>query len=232
MFDVAELLTEYDRARAYTDQLWRDLSAEEVCWRPNENSSAIGWHLGHQAHVAHFMVRNLTAAEPSPDPALDQLMDSANPVPARGELPDLDRLISFRTTVAERVHARMADIDQGRTGAPAQLRIISQHLLTAVINHEYQHDRWIGEVRARDLGHALPDDPASGRLTQVDGYIMICSAFSTPLNDTSETSFSGGRIVNVTRPLRTPSSSLGNRPDVPRPVRRKIPDPALSSPRH
>ena len=126
------------------------------------------------------MVRNLTAAEPSPDPALDQLMDSANPEPARGELPHLDRLITFRTTVAERVHARMADIDQGRVGAPAQLRIISQHLLTAVINHEYQHDRWIGEVRTRDLGHALPDDPASGRLTQVDGYTMVCSAFSTP----------------------------------------------------
>jgi len=29
--------------------------------------------------VAHFMVRNLTAAEPSPDPDLDALMDAANP---------------------------------------------------------------------------------------------------------------------------------------------------------
>jgi uncharacterized damage-inducible protein DinB len=193
MFDVAELLMEYDRARAYTDQLWRDLSAEEVRWRPNDNSSAIGWHLGHQAHVAHFMVRNLTAAEPSPDPALDRLMDSANPEPARGELPGLDRLAAFRKTVAERVHARMADIDQGRVGAPAQLRIISQHLLTALINHEYQHDRWIGEVRARDLGHALPGDPASDRLTQVDGYTMICSALSTPLNDTAQGSLLAAR---------------------------------------
>jgi hypothetical protein len=64
MFDIAELLAEYDRARAYTDQLWRDLTEQELHWRPERNFSPIGWHLGHQAHVAHFMVRNLTAAEP------------------------------------------------------------------------------------------------------------------------------------------------------------------------
>ena len=77
MHDVAALLREYDRARAYTDELWKDLSPDEVIWRPSENSSAIGWHLGHQAHVAHFMIRNLIAAEPSPAPELDALMDSA-----------------------------------------------------------------------------------------------------------------------------------------------------------
>src|ERR1700691_3560189 len=127
MFDVAELLMEYDRARAYTDQLWRDLSAEEVRWRPNDNSSAIGWHLGHQAHVAHFMVRNLTAAEPSPDPALDRLMDSANPEPARGELPGLDRLAAFRKTVAERVPARRAATHQ----SPARGAGSAAHHLSA-----------------------------------------------------------------------------------------------------
>jgi hypothetical protein len=63
MFDVTELLVEYDRARAYTDELWRDLRSDELLWRPSEDSSAIGWHLGHQAHVAHFMMRNLTAAQ-------------------------------------------------------------------------------------------------------------------------------------------------------------------------
>ncbi len=66
MHELDGLLREYDRARAYTDQLWKDLTPDEVTWRPDENSSAIGWHLGHQAHVAHFMIRNLTAAEPSP----------------------------------------------------------------------------------------------------------------------------------------------------------------------
>jgi hypothetical protein len=173
MFDVAELLIEYDRARAYTDHLWRDLGVEEVHWRPDQNSSAIGWHLGHQAHVAHFMVRNLTAAEPSPDPALDHLMDSAYPEPNRGDLPGLERLAAFRATVADRVHVRINAIDDGQVGAPAQLRIVAQHLLVVLINHEYQHDRWIGEVRSRDLGHALPADPDSDRLVNIDGYTMI-----------------------------------------------------------
>lgn len=73
MHELQELLREYDRARAYTDELWKDLTPDEVTWRPHESSSAIGWHLGHQAHVAHFMIRNLTAAEPSPDPESDRL---------------------------------------------------------------------------------------------------------------------------------------------------------------
>ena len=172
-WDLAELLVEYDRARAYTDSLWRDLTSEEVHWRAGEHASAIGWHLGHQAHVAHFMVRNLTAAEPSPDPGLDDLMDSANPEPRRGELPDLARLASFRQTVAERVHERLSDIDDGRVGAPRQLRVVAQHLLVMVVNHEYQHDQWIGEVRRDDLGHPLPPGPESDRLIRLDGYLVL-----------------------------------------------------------
>ena len=173
MQEIGELLREYDRARAYTDALWRDLSPDELTWRPHENSSAIGWHLGHQAHVAHFMIRNLTAAEPSPDPELDGLMDSAQPERFRGALPTVARLSAFRDVVAERVHARIGDIDAGRVGAQAQLTIVAAHLLTAVINHEYQHDQWIGEVRAHDLGHALPPDPDSGTVHRVDGYLVL-----------------------------------------------------------
>ena len=97
MYELNALLREYDRARAYTDDLWRDLTPDEVTWRPHEDSSAIGWHLGHQAHVAHFMVRNLTAAEPSPDPELDALMDSANPERFRGALPTVGRLYQPQT---------------------------------------------------------------------------------------------------------------------------------------
>ncbi|MFD8866701.1 DinB family protein [Streptomyces sp. NPDC059590] len=52
MRELEALLREYDRARACTDELWKDLTPDEVTWRPHENSSAIGWHLGHQAHVA------------------------------------------------------------------------------------------------------------------------------------------------------------------------------------
>ena len=173
MHEVEALLCEYDRARTYTDQLWKDLSPDEVSWRPDENSSAIGWHLGHQAHVAHFMVRNLTAAEPSPDPELDGLMDSALPEKFRGALPTVQRLSEFRDTVAERVHARVTAIAAGEVGAPAQLTVIATCLLTALVNHEYQHDQWIGEVRNQNLGHALPDDPAADGICRVDGYLVL-----------------------------------------------------------
>src|SRR6478752_10861675 len=110
MYEIPHLLAEYDRAGAYTDELWRDLTAEELHWRPEQDFSPIGWHLGHQAHVAHFMIRNLTAAEPSPAPDLDDLMDSANFESLRLPLPDARRLADFRNTVGERVHARLTAI--------------------------------------------------------------------------------------------------------------------------
>ncbi|WP_229913874.1 DinB family protein [Streptomyces capitiformicae] len=150
-----------------------DADLADALWRPRENSSAIGRHLGHQAHVAHFVIRNLTAAEPSPDPELDGLMDSENPEQFRGTLPTIRRLTDFRTTVAERVHARIGDIAAGRVGAATQLTIVAAHLLTTLVNHEYQHDQWISEVRARDLGHALPPDPDSGHVRRIDGYLGV-----------------------------------------------------------
>lgn len=173
MFDLGELLEEYDRARAYTDTLWQDLPEDEARWRPRPQFSPIGWHLGHQAAVAHFMVRNLTAAEPSPDPVLEPVMDSATLEVDRGELPALDRIAGYRTAVAERVRVRIGDIDQGRVGAPDQLRVVGQHLLVALINHEYQHDQWIAEIRQRELTHDLPDRPVSRRLAEIDGYLVV-----------------------------------------------------------
>ena len=175
MKPITDLLQEYDRARAYTQDLWRDLSPDEVVWRPDENSSAIGWHLGHQAHVAHFTVRNLTAAEPSPDPELDGLMDSAQPERFRGSLPTIERLALFRETVAERVHARLGDIAAGRVSSPSQMTVVGAHLLTALINHEYQHDQWIAEVRSRNLGHQLPNDPTTEAVCRIDGYLVLNS---------------------------------------------------------
>lgn len=170
---IADLLVEYDRAVAYTDELWRDLSADEVVWRPVPESSAIGWHLGHQAAVAHFMVRNLTAAEPSLDPAVDAVMDSATEERQRGDLPSIERLAQFRATVSERVRFRASMIDRGEVGAPVQLRSIAETMMTAIINHEYQHSTWIAEVRNRDLGHDLPELPTSEFLTQLDGYMIL-----------------------------------------------------------
>lgn len=170
---LGELLAEYDRALQYTEALTTDLSADEVGWRPDETSSAIGWHLGHQAAVAHFMVRNLTAAEPELDPELDRLMDSATAEPDRGDLPELGRLRDYREAVADRVRYRVRNIDDGRVGAPTQLRAIAGTLLVAVINHEYQHDKWIGEVRHDPHGHDLPPEPESPLLTTLDGYVIL-----------------------------------------------------------
>ena len=122
---LGELLIEYDRALAHTDDLRAGLTPEQIHWRPDEASSAIGWHLGHQPAVAHYLIRNLTAAEPRLDPELEALMDSATPEAERGALPPLARLLDFRAEVAERVRFRIRAIDDGRVGAPSQLRLIA-----------------------------------------------------------------------------------------------------------
>lgn len=170
---LTALLIEYGRALDYTDRLWRDLSADEVHWRPVPESSAIGWHLGHQAAVAHYMMRNLTAAEPSLNPAIDALMDSATEERQRGDLPSVADIADFRATVADRVRYRVDAIDRGDVGAPSQLRSIAETMMTAIVNHEYQHATWIGEVRSRELGHALPEVPQSDLLTELDGYPIL-----------------------------------------------------------
>jgi hypothetical protein len=170
---LGDLVADLRRAWAFTDALSLDLSDDELRWRPNENSSAIGWHLGHQAAVAHFMVRNLLAAEPSPDPELDTLMDSATPEPARGELPDRERLVRYRSAVSERVLVRVETIRSGDVGAPAQLAVVAAGLVRALVNHEYQHDQWIGEVRSRDLGLPLPATPVSPLLDVLDDYPVL-----------------------------------------------------------
>ncbi|MDT7574239.1 MAG: hypothetical protein QOH17_572 [Pseudonocardiales bacterium] len=170
---LPELLVEYDRARAYTRDLCSDLSEQEVRWRPHVQSSAIGWHLGHQPAVAHFMVRNLTAAEASLDAELDALMDAATGEPERGDLPGLDRIVGYREAVADRVHFRVGAIEDGAVGAPGQLRVVARTLLVALVNHEYQHDKWIGEVRCEAHGRELPPEPTSPFLSVLDGYVTL-----------------------------------------------------------
>lgn len=170
---IDDLLSVYEQALAYTDDLWRDLTVDEVHWRADDNSSAIGWHLGHQPAVAHFMVRNLTAAEPPLDAELDVLMDSATPPAKRGALPDLEQLRWYRDGVADRVRVRIGDIRDGNVGAPDQLTIVAKVLLVSVINHEFQHSKWIGEVRSEVHGHSLPNEPTSPLLSVIDGYHVI-----------------------------------------------------------
>ena len=170
---IDDLLGTYDQALAHTDELWTDLTIDEVHWRADENSSAIGWHLGHQPAVAHFMVRNLTAAEPSIDVGLDTLMDSATPPSDRGNLPDLEQLRFYRDTVADRVRLRVGDIRDGNVEAPDQLAVVAKVLLVSLINHEFQHSKWIGEVRTEVHGHALPATPTSPMLSVIDGHSVV-----------------------------------------------------------
>ena len=119
------------------------------------------------------MVRNLTAAEPSPDPELDGVMDGATEETQRGDLPTIDRIHTYRDSVAERVRFWVGKIDQGEVGAPVQLRRIAENMMIAIINHEYQHAKWVGETRNEQFGHALPDLPTSDHLSVVEGLSLI-----------------------------------------------------------
>ena len=170
---LRDLLDELDRALTYTDDLQVGLTPEQIAWRPGSDSSAIGWHLGHQSAVAHYMLRNLIAAEPSIDADIDALMDSATPERHRGDLPSLERLRAYRSAVAERIRYRIGQIDEGAVGAPNQLRLIASTLLIAIVNHEYQHSKWIGELRTGALGLDAPPVPRSPRLSIIDDYVAL-----------------------------------------------------------
>lgn len=61
----------------------------------------------------------------------------------------------------------------GRGGSRNSSRGSAAHLHTTLINHEHQHDQWISEVRASDLGHALPSDPDSEFVRRIDGYLVV-----------------------------------------------------------
>ena len=103
--DLATLREEYDLALRYTRSLYEDLPEPDVQWRPTQKSSAIAWHLGHQAAVNHFLLRNLFDAEASIEPRFDALFDAANPEENRGDLPVLDDIVAYRQAVAARTHA-------------------------------------------------------------------------------------------------------------------------------
>ncbi|MDH4075322.1 MAG: DinB family protein [Acidimicrobiia bacterium] len=172
VLSLHDLLHEYDLARAWTDQLTADLDDDTLYWRPSPASSAIAWHLGHQAAVNHFLIRNLLSAEPSPDPGLDAVFDSATPEADRGDLPGRARLSAYRAAVAERTRAMAGRIDRGAVGAPSQMPMIAAGVLVAAINHEYQHDAWVDEMRQLQ-GLGPGPVPGSGRVTMIDGYWVV-----------------------------------------------------------
>jgi DinB superfamily len=167
--ELALLRDEYELARRYTQSLYADLREAEVQWRPTPKSSGIAWHLGHQAAVNHFLMRNLLAAEPSLNPQFDALFDAANPEENRGVLPSLAEILAYREAVASRTHTHVDALVRGGRPAAQQLACVIRPLLVSLINHEYQHDCWVREVRAM-LGHHQADTVLSSRVRQVDGY--------------------------------------------------------------
>ena len=173
MMDLVSLREEYELAQRYTHSLYADLSASETHWRPEPRSSSIAWHLGHQAMVTHLLLRNLIAGEPSLNPDFDLLFDAARPQEQRGDLPSLAAIIAYRAAVAERMHTHFRTV-LDRQGAVAhdaaqQVARILVPIVVSLINHEYQHDCWIREMRAL-LHRDMPDHIFSQRVTQQDGY--------------------------------------------------------------
>ncbi len=175
MHTLTELLDEYDASTAYSLALVDGLDPIDVAWRPSEQSSSMAWHLGHQGVVGHFMMRNLTAAEVTFNADFDAVFDSATPEPGRGALPPLDEIVDYRRAISGSIHRVVTMIDNGEVGAPEQLRAIATGLLHAVINHEYQHAKWVGEVRDSMASTPAPV-PASARLINVEGYWMLSAA--------------------------------------------------------
>ena len=171
--DLDSLREEYDLARRYTQVLYEDLSEADAQWRPSPQSSSIAWHLGHQAATAHFVLRNLINAEASLNPAYDALFDSASPVASRGQTPPLADIVAYRESVAARAHAHIAAALDGdgeaAHDAAQQVADILGPILASLINHEYQHDCWINEMRSA-LGRPTVDEALSTRVRKVDGY--------------------------------------------------------------
>lgn len=171
--DLLTLREEFDLALRYTQSLYEDLSEAEVQWRASPNSSGIAWHLGHQAAVNHYLLRNLINAEASLNSQFDALFDSANPEDNRGNTPSLTEIVAYRDDVAKRTYGHIDTILAGDQPAAheaaQQVTRIIEPILLSMINHEYQHDCWVRETRAM-LGHDKPDAVLSNRVRQVDGY--------------------------------------------------------------
>ena len=172
--DLETLREEYNLARHYTRTLYEDLPEADAQWRPKPKSSAIAWHLGHQAAVNHFLLRNLFDAEPSIKPHFDAMFDAANPEENRGDLPPVADITAYREAVAARTRARIAEVLDARPAAPAQRAQALRTILINLINHEYQHDCWIGEMR-HTRGYSTPGGVPSQRAQLVDGYWMLSS---------------------------------------------------------
>lgn len=180
--DLETMRHEYELVRQYTLSLYDDLDERAVMWRPSHQSSSIGWHLGHEAAVNHYVLRNWINRDGSIDHAFDRLFDAATEEIGRTFLPPLAEIVGYREIVAARTLERIDEILTGNCRAPDQLRRIAVTMLAGLINHEYQHDCWVGEVR-QTLGHGDPPAPLSSSpcLVHTDGYwVMDLTLSETP----------------------------------------------------
>jgi hypothetical protein len=172
--DLENMRVEYELARQYTLSLYDDMDESSIMWRPSYQGSSIGWHLGHQAAVNHYVLRNWINRDGSINPVFDRVFDAATEEIGRGFLPPLTEIVAYRELVAARTLERIDEIISGNCRAPEQMRRVGVAMLAGLINHEYQHDCWVGEVR-QALGHGEPPRPLSSHpcLLQVDGYWVI-----------------------------------------------------------
>ena len=165
---------EYELARQYTLSLYDDLDESSVMWRPSYQGSSIGWHIGHQAAVNHYVLRNWVNRDGSINPAFDSVFDAATEEIGRGFLPPLAEIVAYREIVAARTLERIDEVLSGDCRAPNQMRRVGIAMLVGIINHEYQHDCWVAEVR-QVLGHSDPPSPISSSpcLVHSDGYWVM-----------------------------------------------------------
>ncbi len=99
-----------------------------------EVEEALEWHRG-EGSAGRAWDRGQTVIAPTDDAPLPTIDEGS-----------FDRIREYRSVVAERVHYRVGHIDDSALGVPSQLRVIASTLLIALINHEYQHSKWIGEL--------------------------------------------------------------------------------------
>ena len=121
---LVDLLDEYAAATDYSLELVEGLTAEQIAWRPNTDSSAIGWHLGHQGAVNHYMVRNLTAAEVTFDAAL---IECSTP-----QHPSRNEVTSRRSTRSSAIGPRFQKALAG--SSPASTRVTSARPINCALS--------------------------------------------------------------------------------------------------
>ena len=70
------------------------------------------------------------------------------------------------------MHAHLAPLLDHARPVTLQRVYAFEPILVSLINHEYQHDCWVREVRAL-LGRDMPDRVFSRRVRQMDGYWVL-----------------------------------------------------------